>query len=143
MTERTKHYDQTAVLVSHAVAWSANNEAQTDGTAAPEVQSADRPLTTEERAIALRSARYASHAYPGPVGDLVTSRIQEYVLDGKLLEPFSLACRLVRALQTMEVRSPLPPQAGYNHLPAKYIPGSAMRWRYRTATDEGAVDRAE
>jgi hypothetical protein len=143
MTERTEHYDQTAVLVSHAVAWSANNAAQTDATATPEVQAADRPLTTEERAVALRSARYASHAYPGPVGDLVSSTIQEYVLGGNLLEPFSLAGRLVRALQTMEARSPLPPRARYNHLPAEYLPGSAMRWRYRTAADEGAVDRTE
>jgi hypothetical protein len=141
MTERTDHCDQTALLVFHAAAWSADNQVHTDRKAAPSVHTADRPLTTEERAVALRSARYASLAYPGPVGDLIRSRIQEYVLDGSVLEPFSLPHRLVRALQTMEVRGPLPPRSGYDHLPATYIPGSAMRWRYRTAADEGTEDR--
>ena len=138
MTERTEPRDQTAVLVSHAGAWSADNEARRGRTAAPPMETADRPLTAEERVVALRSARYAAHAYPGPVGDLVRSRIEEYVLDGTVQEPFSMPHRLVRSLQTMESRSPLPTPAGYGHLPATYIPGSAMRWRYRTAADEAA-----
>jgi hypothetical protein len=141
MTERTDHRDQTALLVFHAAAWSADNEVHPEETAAPSVHMAERPLTTDERAVALRSARYASLAFPGPVGDLVSSRIQEYVLDGRVLEPFSLPHRLVRSLQTMEDRNPLPPAAGYDHLPARYVPGSAMRWRYRTTADEGAKDR--
>lgn len=140
MSERTELYDQTAVLVSHAAAWSANNEAQTDETAASNIHVADRPLTPQERAAALRSARYASGAYPGPVGDLISSRIREYVLDGRLLEPFSLPDRLVRSLQTMEARSPLPPLTGYDHLPATYVPGSAVRWQYHTAAIEGTKD---
>jgi hypothetical protein len=138
MTERTEDSDQTAVLISHASAWSANNEAHPDRTATPSVKMADRSLTAEERAVALRSARYASYAYPGPVGDLVSSRIKEYVLDGIVLEPFSMPHRLVRSLRTMEAQSPLAALPGHDHLPATYIPGSAMRWRYRTAGNEGA-----
>jgi hypothetical protein len=136
MTDRTEHCDQTARLVLHAAAWSASNLVQKEVSAGPSDPLADRTLTTDERSAALRSARYASHAYPGPVGDLISSKIHEYVLDGKLLEAFSLPRRLVRSMQTMETRSPLPPLGGYDFLPATYMPGSAGRWRYRTAADE-------
>ena len=67
---------------------------------------------------------------------LSRSKIHEYVLEGKLLEAFSLPRRLVRSMQTMETRSPLPPLGGYDYLPATYMPGSAGRWRRRTAADE-------
>lgn len=136
MTDRTDRCDQTAGLVSHAAAWSASNLEQREIPAKPVDPLADRALTTDERSEALRSARYAAHAYPGPVGDLISSKIQQYVLGGKLLKAFSLPRRLVRSMQTMETRSPLPPLGGYDYLPATYVPGSAQRWRYRTAADE-------
>jgi hypothetical protein len=135
MSDRHEHCDQTATLVSHAAAWSAGS-AETEHAPPPDRPSAERDLTTVERATALRSARYAAHAYPGPVGDLIKTTIEEYVVDGKLLEPFGLARRLVRSMQTMEARSPLPPRGGYDHLPAVSVPGSGLRWRYRTAADE-------
>ncbi|WP_328305389.1 hypothetical protein [Actinomycetospora sp. NBC_00405] len=136
MTDRTEHCDHTAGLVSHAAAWSARNAAQKELSTKPPDPLADRTLTTDERSAALRSARYASHAHPGPVGDVISSKIHEYVLDGKLLEAFSLPRRLVRSMQTMETRSPLPPLRGDDYLPATYMPGSGGRWRHRTAADE-------
>jgi hypothetical protein len=140
MSHHNKPCDQTATLVSHAATWSACN-AEQEGTLPPprDSSSTERDLTTVERATALRSARYASHAYPGPVGDLIKAKIEEYVVDGRLLEPFDLAPRLVRAMQTTETQSPLAPRGGYDHLPAVPIPGSGMRWRYRTAADEDQV----
>src|SRR4051795_9795735 len=132
MTDRIEHCDQTTRLVSHAAARSACNSEQKEVSGTPSDPLADRTLTTDERSVALRSARYASHAYPGPVGDLISSKIHEYVLDGRRLEAFSLPRRLVRSMQTMETRSPLPPLGGYDPLPATYMPGSAGRWRYRT-----------
>jgi hypothetical protein len=136
MTDRTEHCDQTARLVSHAAARSASKSARKEVSTKPPDPLADRTLTTDERSVALRSARYASHAHPGPVGDLISSKIHEYVLDGKLLEAFSLPRRLVRSMQTMEPRSLLPPLDGHDYLPATYMPGSGGRWRYRTAADE-------
>jgi hypothetical protein len=136
MTDRAEHGDSTATLVSHAAAWSSGNSEPEEVSAPASNPLADRPLTPDERSLALRSARYAAHAYPGPTGELISSKIHEYVLDGKLLESFSLPRRLVRSMQTMEARSPLPPLGGYDHLPATYIPGSAGRWRYRTSPDE-------
>ncbi|NMO93056.1 hypothetical protein [Actinomycetospora sp. TBRC 11914] len=136
MSDRNENRDQTATLVSHAAAWSADHEGMENTPPPPKDSPAERDLTTVERASALRSARYASQAYPGPVGDLITARIEEYVVDGRRHEPFDLAPRLVRAMQTMETWSPLPSRGGYDHLPAVPIPGSGMRWRYRTATDE-------
>jgi hypothetical protein len=137
MSDRTGHRDQTATLVSHAAAWSAGSADKDDAPPQPNESPAERDLTTVERAAALGSARYAAHAYPGPVGDLVKAKIEQYVVDGKQLEPFDLAPRLVRAMQTMEGSSPLPPRRGYDHLPAVHVPGSGGRWRYRTAADEG------
>lgn len=137
MSDHNKPADQTATLVSHAATWSAGN-AEKEGALPPprNSSSAERDLTTVERATAVRSARYASHAYPGPVGDLIKSKIEEYVVDGTLLEPFDLAPRLVRAMKTMEAHSPLPRRSGYDHLPAVPIRGSGMRWRYQTAAEE-------
>jgi hypothetical protein len=137
MSDRTEHADQTATLVSHAATWSAGSADKEDAPPQPKESSAEGDLTTVERAAALGSARYASHAYPGPVGDLVKTKIEQYVVDGRQLEPFDLAPRLIRSMQTMEARSPLPPRTGYDHLPAVHVPGSGGRWRYRTAADEG------
>jgi hypothetical protein len=120
----------------HAAAWSANNSERKEVPAKPVDPLVHRSLTANERTLALRSARYASHAYPGPMGDLICSKIEEYVLGGKLLQAFSLPRRLVRSMQTMETQSPLPPLDGYDYLPATYMPGSAHRWRYRTEADE-------
>ena len=136
MSERNKHCDQTATLVSHATAWSTGNAETKDVPPSPNDSLAERDLTTVERATALRSARYAADAFPGPVGDLIKSKIEEYVTDGKLLDPFDLARRLLRSMQTMEAHNPLPPHGGYEYLPAVYVPGSGMRWRHRTAADE-------
>ncbi|HEY2223264.1 hypothetical protein [Actinomycetospora sp.] len=136
MSDPKKHCDQTATLVSHASAWSAATAEKWDAPPPPKDSLAERDLTTVERATALRSARYGSHAYPGPVGDLIKTKIEEYVMDGRLLEPFDLARRLIRSMQTMETRSPLPPRGGYDHLPAVAVPGSGSRWRYQTAADE-------
>jgi hypothetical protein len=136
MSERNKHCDQTATLVSHATAWSTGSAETKDAPPTPSDSLAEGDLTTVERATALRSARYAAHAYPGPVGDLIKTKIEQYVMDGKLLEPFDLARRLVRSMQTMETRHPLPSGGGYDYLPTVYVPGSGMRWRYRTAADE-------
>jgi hypothetical protein len=135
MSDRDRHGDQTARLVSHAAAWSAGIAREGDPPPRPEDWFAERDLTTVERATALRSARYAAHAYPGPVGDLIRTKIEEYVTDGKMLGPCALADRLVRSMQTMESRSPLAPRRGYDHLPAIHVPGSGSRWRYRTAAD--------
>jgi hypothetical protein len=137
MSDPGDHVDQTARLVSHAAAWRAGNAEREDGARAIAGPSAERDLTTVERAEALRSARYASQAYPGPVGELIKSWIEDYVVDGKLLEPFCLARRLVRSMTTMEERSPLPPRTGYEHLPAVPVPGSGSRWRYQPTEDRG------
>jgi len=66
MTDHTEHCDQTARIVSHAGAWSASNSKQKEVSGKPSGPLADRTLTTDERSVAVRSARYASHAYPGP-----------------------------------------------------------------------------
>lgn len=141
MTDRAEHRDHTARPVSHAAGGSAGNSERKERSTTPPDPLADRTLSVDERSVALRSARYASHAYPGPVGDVISSKIREYVLGGKLLEAFSLPRRLVRSMQTMETRNPLSPLGGYDHLPATHMPGSAGRWRYRTAADEDQDQR--
>jgi hypothetical protein len=92
-------------------------------------------LTAQARQSAMAAARYAEYAYPGPIGEVLSRELRSYADDGEQLPPHALAPRLVLAVRRQEARNPLPPAPGYAHLPAQYIPGSALRWRYRTVTD--------
>ncbi|MEN3298418.1 MAG: hypothetical protein V7633_476 [Pseudonocardia sp.] len=94
-----------------------------------------RSLTAQARQDAMAAARYAEHAYPGPIGEVLSRELRNYAEDGEQLPPHASAPRLISAVQRQQARNPLPPAPGYAHLPAQYIPGSALRWRYRTAAD--------
>ena len=92
-------------------------------------------LTAQARQDATVAARYAEHAYPGPIGEVLSRELRNYAEDGEQLPPHASAPRLILAMQRQQARNPLPPAPGYAHLPAQYIPGSALRWRYRTVID--------
>ena len=52
--------------------------------------------------------------------------------------------RLVSMLTKQEARHPLPPPRTYTHLPAQYVPGTPLHWRYRSIADveETSTDSA-
>jgi hypothetical protein len=95
----------------------------------------DRRLTAEAREGARRAARYATHAFRGPIGELISRELGSYVERGMQVPVSALGPRLVAAMQREEARHPLPPLPGYAHLPALPAPGNGLRWRYRTAAD--------
>ena len=98
--------------------------------------SADRaewpPLTAEATAAILQAARYAALTYEGPVGEIISGELRSYAEGGVQLPPSGMGPRLLAAMQRKEARQPLPQAPSWAHLPAHYIPGSALRWRYRT-----------
>lgn len=94
-------------------------------------------LSPEAARAALRAARYAVAAYPGPIGELISRELHSYVDAGEQVHAPALAARLILALERGEAQHPLPPIHGdWRHLPAQYIPGSPMHWRYRTSADD-------
>jgi hypothetical protein len=100
------------------------------------------PLSSEVERPALRAARYAAAAYPGPVGELIDREIRAYVDAGGALSPAALGPRLVSAMQRAEIHHPLPPvrsESGHR-LAARPVPGSGSRWQYPTAADEVDLD---
>ncbi|GLZ47930.1 hypothetical protein Acsp06_41150 [Actinomycetospora sp. NBRC 106375] len=119
MTDLAARPDPTALLVTHAAA--------RNGTGAPVIGPA-------EADTALRCARYARHAYPGPVGELISTDIHAAVAGDLPAGP--VVRRVVSALRTMERSRPLPPLEGDRRLPARHVPGSGGRWAYRTAADD-------
>jgi hypothetical protein len=97
---------------------------------------ADRPpLTAEATAAALNVAHYASLTYEGPLGEIISQELRQYAESGVQLPPSAMGPRLVAAMQRQEARQPLPRARSWAHLPAQYIPGSALKWRYRTVAD--------
>ena len=99
--------------------------------------SAQTRLSPDAARAALRAARYAVAAYPGPVGELISRELHSYVGAGEQVHAPALATRLILALERSEAQHPLPPiHGGWRHLPAQYIPGSPMHWRYRTSADD-------
>jgi hypothetical protein len=124
--------DQTALLIARAAAWN-----RTIDEATPISSSAQTRLSRDAAQIALRAARYAVAAYPGPIGELISRELHSYVDAREQVHAPALAARLILALQRGETQNPLPPiQNAWRHLPAQYIPGSPMHWRYRTSADD-------
>ena len=98
--------------------------------------SADRPpLTREDMAATLHAAHYAALTYEGPIGELVSRELRNYARSGVQLPSSAMGPRLVAAMQRQEACQPLPPAPSWAHLPAQYIPGSGLRWRYRSLAD--------
>ena len=99
--------------------------------------SAQTRLSPDAARAALRAARYAVAAHPGPIGELISRELHSYVDTGEQVHAPALAARLILALQRGEAQNPLRPiQSDWRHLPAQYIPGSPMHWRYRTIADD-------
>jgi hypothetical protein len=93
-------------------------------------------LSREATDEARRAARYAVSANPGPIGDLVDQELKRYIEAGEELHAPALPPRLIAALRASEAQHPLPPTPNWRHLPAQYIPGTPLHWRYRTAADD-------
>lgn len=89
-------------------------------------------ISREVAAEARRAARYALNAYPGPIGELISRELHRFVEAGEQLSALALPPRLIAALRQSEARNPQPPLPNWNHLPARYIPGTPLHWRYRT-----------
>jgi hypothetical protein len=98
------------------------------------------PLTTKAVEEALHAARCARHAYEGPIGDLVSRELRTYAEIGEQLPPSALGPRLVSEMQRQEARQPLPAPRSHAHLPARYVPGTPLHWRYRTVADQPESD---
>jgi hypothetical protein len=108
----------------------------TSPSAAPP-SSAQTRMGPDARRVALRAARYAVAAYPGPIGELISRELRGYVDAGEQVQVPALAARLILALERSETQHPLPSiRGGWGHLPARYIPGSPLHWRYRTRADD-------
>lgn len=82
---------------------------------------------------ALRAARYALSAYPGPIGELIDRELRAYIDSGHELPPTALPERLLTTLiaaaagQPAMTTDPSPPLP-----PARYKPGTPLHWEYRT-----------
>ena len=102
----------------------------------PTTDAADRPpLTAEAMEATLHAAHYAALTYEGPIGEIISRELRGYAESGVQLPPSAMGPRLVAAVQRQEARQPLPPAPSWAHLPAQYVPGSPLRWRYRTVAD--------
>lgn len=102
----------------------------------PHVESSEGArLSSASIAAVWRAARYAEHAYPGPIGDLIGQELRTYAANGVKLPPHAIGPRLASMLITQEKRHPLPPLPSYAHLPAQHAPGTGSRWRYRSVID--------
>ena len=96
------------------------------------------PLSDQATRAALRAARYAALAYPGPVGELISRELRGYADAGEQLGVTAVARRLVTEMQRVERRHPLPPvrnDRGNRRAP-RYVPGTPLHFRYPTAADE-------
>jgi hypothetical protein len=102
-------------------------------TPGPTTDAADRPPLTAE--ATLHAAHYAALAYEGPIGEIISRELRSYAESGVQLPPSAMGPRLVAAVRRQEARQPLPPALSWAHLPAQYVPGSPLRWRYRTVAD--------
>lgn len=120
--------------------WMSQAAPRAASAAGPSLSSRQQRLTTQDVAVARRAARYAQHAYGGPVGDLIGRELREYAEAGQQLPPYAIGPRLVSLLTQQEARDPLPPARTYTHLPAQYVPGTPLHWRYRSIAD---VEEAE
>ena len=116
----TKDAMTVPVEVSPAVSWSSADRAEWP------------PLTAEAIAAILQAARYAALTYEGPVGEIISGELRSYAESGVQLPPSAMGPRLLAAMQRQEARQPLPAAPSWAHLPAQYIPGSGLKWRYRT-----------
>lgn len=85
--------------------------------------------------IALHLAHYAALTYEGPIGEIISRELCSYAESGVQLPSSAMGPRLVAALQRQQARQPLPPAPSWAHLPAQYVPGSGLRWHYRTVAD--------
>jgi hypothetical protein len=111
-----------------------NPATSSSGTPSSSVQTR---LSPDDAALALRAAHYAVAAYPGPLGELISWALRNYVNVGEDIQAPALLARLILALEQSEAQHPLPPvRSGWGHLPAQYIPGSPTHWRYRTTADD-------
>lgn len=70
-------------------------------------------LTAQARQSVMAAARYAEHAYPGPIGEVLSRELRSYAEDGEQLPPHASAPRLVLMVRRQEARNPLPPAPGY------------------------------
>ncbi|WP_433284433.1 hypothetical protein ACQPZQ_24685 [Pseudonocardia sp. CA-142604] len=93
------------------------------------------PLTGEDMAATLHAAQHAALTYEGPIGELISRELRHYAQRGVQLPPSAMGPRLVAAMRRQEARQPLPPAPGWAHLPARYIPGSGLRWRHRSVAE--------
>lgn len=85
-------------------------------------------LDVDATHTALRAARYARRAYPGPIGEQLERMLCAYVDTGYLAPADALPARLVTVLtdaQAAEAAS-----VELEALPARYRPGSPLRWDY-------------
>jgi hypothetical protein len=86
---------------------------------------------------ALRAARYALRAYPGPVGELIDRELRGYVDAGHAVPPAALPARLIAKLRAAQEREPAAAN-GRNTTtwpPARYRPGSPLHWHYAAGAD--------
>jgi len=93
-------------------------------------------LNREATHTALRAARYALRAYPGPVGEIVDRELRGYVDAGHAVPPAALPARLIAMLSAAQGKEPAAAN-GRNTTtwpPARYRPGSPLHWDY-AATD--------
>jgi hypothetical protein len=114
--------------------WITRAAPRTGAARATEPAEASR-LTAQDVAAARRAARYAQHAYGGPVGDLIGRELRAYTEAGEQRPPHAMGPRLVSMLMKQEARHPLPLPRTDTHLPAKYVPGTSLRWRCRFVAD--------
>lgn len=117
---------------------------QRETPSAPPSSARRTPLGRKAADVALRAARYAILAYPGPIGELISHELHSHVDHDEQLDQAAVATRLVLAMQRREARHPLPPtRSGWEHLPAQYMPGSPLHWRYRTPIDDADSSDSE
>jgi hypothetical protein len=70
------------------------------------------------------------------LGELIDQELQRYAEAGEELHGPALHTRLIAALREGEARHPQPSPADWSRLPARYIPGTPLHWRYGTAAGE-------
>jgi hypothetical protein len=101
----------------------------TSDTTSPSFAGSPPRLDLDAVHAALRAARYATQAYSGPIGELISRELHDYVAAGYQLAPAALPPRLIAAIRRA-VGSSEAIRAGRSHgqLPARYRPGSPLHW---------------
>ena len=130
----SQHYPSESSSTTPTPPWITRAAPRTGAARASEQAEAPR-LTAQDVAAARRAGRYAQDAYEGPVGDLIAEELRAYTEAGERRPPHAMGPRLVSMLTKQEARHPLPPPRTYTHLPAQYVPGTPLRWRYRSIAD--------